>query len=68
MLENYYSTPLGGEHSEHQRLIAVSVAVDIIKASLSTESGPRNHEYEVKQLSALIGEIADKIQAAIENK
>jgi len=68
MLEKYYETPLGGNDDEHQRLIAVTAAIDLIKSAVSTEAGPRNFDYELKQLSALIGPIADSIQTAIADK
>ncbi|ARJ43292.1 hypothetical protein B1H58_15460 [Pantoea alhagi] len=68
MLEKYFETPLGGEHDEHRRLVAVSAALELIKAAVSTEAGPRNFDYELKQYAAQIAPLADAIQDAIESE
>lgn len=65
MLENYLNPPLGVEVEEHERVIAVNAALELIKAALVTDAGSRNMDYELNKFREHIPLIADAIQNAI---
>ncbi|WP_313752539.1 hypothetical protein [Mixta calida] len=73
MLENYYpenlgSTPVTDE--QRQRLEVVKAALEIAKASVggADAATQAKTEFELRQVAAEIGLLANAIQAAIEQK
>lgn len=68
MLEKYLSAGIGHDEEVHKRVVAVGAALEIVKAAIETDAGPRSMDYELGKLREHIPLIADAIQNAIENK
>ncbi|CTT03584.1 TPA: hypothetical protein ACP4WM_000209 [Escherichia coli] len=69
MLENYYGAPeLGATKEEHQRLLAVKAALEIAKASASSDSAASGGSMYNDLVFAKdnISQLADAIQDALE--
>lgn len=64
MLDGYHQSGTGYE--DKKRVIAVSAALEIIKATLSTPTNAKNPDYELELAAKHIEPLANAIQAAID--
>ena len=70
MISGYFGTSPSDENTKarRRRVMAVSAALEVIKASVSTATNARNTEYELQQAIKHLSPLADAIQAAVEKE
>ncbi|WP_409248080.1 hypothetical protein [Enterobacter hormaechei] len=69
MLYKYFERDGLKDEEKHKRMIAVSAALEVAKASVSasnSDAGLRKVECDLQYVSSSVNELADAIQRAIE--